>query len=109
MSVIKYRCRLKNGDKIDNGRLPFQSPLRMNSLLSSDVKYRPLQLFLYNTITQADFIRNSAASSNVPPQDVPLESMKMATAVVAIGPVIVFYPFVQKYFIKGITVGAVKG
>lgn len=77
--------------------------------LSSDVKYRPLQLFLYNVITSAEFIRNSAASSNVPLRDVPLESMKMATAVVATGPVILFYPFVQRYFIKGITVGAVKG
>ena len=77
--------------------------------LSPNVKYRPLQLFLYNTITLADFIRNSAASSNIPPQDIPLETMKMATAVLATGPVILFYPFVQKYFIKGITVGAVKG
>lgn len=77
--------------------------------LSSNVKYRPLQLFLYNTVTMADYIRNSAANSNIPPQDIPLESMKMATAVVATGPVILFYPFVQKYFIQGITIGAVKG
>lgn len=77
--------------------------------LSADMKYRPLQLFLYNVITSADFIRNSAASSNVELRDVPLESMKMATAIVATGPVILFYPFVQRYFIKGITVGAVKG
>ena len=77
--------------------------------MSADMKYRPLQLFLYNTITSADFIRNSAAASNVDLRDVPLESMKMATAVVATGPVILFYPFVQRYFIKGITVGAVKG
>ncbi|WP_424991766.1 carbohydrate ABC transporter permease [Paenibacillus turpanensis] len=77
--------------------------------LSADMKYRPLQLFLYNVITSADFIRNSAAASNVELRDVPLESMKMATAVVATGPVILFYPFVQRFFIKGITVGAVKG
>lgn len=77
--------------------------------LSPDMDYRPLQLFLYNVITSADFIRNSAAASNVPAPDVPLESMKMATAVVATGPVILFYPFVQRYFIQGITVGAVKG
>ncbi|MNW58613.1 L-arabinose transport system permease protein AraQ [compost metagenome] len=77
--------------------------------LSPDMKYRPLQLFLYNVITSADFIRNSAAASNVELRDVPLESMKMATAIVATGPVILFYPFVQRYFIKGITVGAVKG
>lgn len=77
--------------------------------LSPDMDYRPLQLFLYNVVTSADFIRNSAASSNVAMSDVPLETMKMATAVVATGPVILFYPFVQRYFIKGITVGAVKG
>lgn len=77
--------------------------------LSPNMEYRPLQLFLYNVITSADFIRNSAAASNVPQQDIPLESMKMATAVVATGPVILFYPFIQKYFIQGITIGAVKG
>lgn len=77
--------------------------------LTSNAEYKPLQLFLYNIINKAEYIRNSAASSNVPPQDIPLESMKMATAVVATGPVILFYPFVQKYFIQGITVGAVKG
>ena len=77
--------------------------------LSADMKYRPLQLALYNVITSADYVRNSAAASNVPLRDVPLESMKMATAVVATGPVILFYPFIQRYFIKGITVGAVKG
>jgi putative aldouronate transport system permease protein len=77
--------------------------------LSPNMEYRPLQLFLYNVITSADFIRNSAAASNVAPQEIPLETMKMATAVVATGPVILFYPFIQKYFIQGITIGAVKG
>ena len=77
--------------------------------LSPNMEYRPLQLFLYNVITSADFIRSSAAASNVAPQEIPLESMKMATAVVATGPVILFYPFVQRFFIQGITIGAVKG
>lgn len=77
--------------------------------LSADMKYRPLQLFLYKTITSADFIRNSSAASNVPLRDVPLESMKMATAIVATGPVVLFFPFVQRFFIRGITIGAVKG
>ena len=77
--------------------------------LSSNVKFRPLQLYLYNIVTRAESIRNSAANSNVPPQDIPIETMKMATAVIATGPVILFYPFVQRYFITGITVGAVKG
>lgn len=39
----------------------------------------------------------------------PAEGIKMATAVITIGPIILLYPFLQKYFIKGIIVGAVKG
>lgn len=77
--------------------------------LEANVKYRPLQLFLYNVVNKAEYIRNSAAASNIPPMDVPQETMKMATAVVAIGPIMLVYPFVQKYFIQGITIGAVKG
>jgi len=77
--------------------------------LSPNVQHRPLQLFLYNLIAQADFIRMNAALMNIPPQDIPSESLKLAAAVVATGPIIFAYPFVQKYFIKGITIGAVKG
>ena len=40
--------------------------------LSPDLKYRPLQLFLYNVVTSADFIKNSSVSSNVQPRDMPL-------------------------------------
>jgi putative aldouronate transport system permease protein len=35
--------------------------------------------------------------------------MKMAMVVVATGPIVLLYPFLQRYFVKGITVGAVKG
>lgn len=77
--------------------------------LSANVEHRPLQLYLYNVVTQAESIKNSAANSNIPPQDMPNETIKMAVGIVATGPVIIFYPFVQKYFIQGITIGAVKG
>jgi putative aldouronate transport system permease protein len=82
-----------------------------NSMLFLDnsVKYRPLQLLLYNLINQAQYLKNSMAGKNIPMQDLPLETVKMATAVLATGPVILAYPMVQKYFISGITVGAVKG
>jgi len=39
----------------------------------------------------------------------PKNTVKMATAVVTTGPIIFVYPFVQKYFVKGLVVGAVKG
>lgn len=39
----------------------------------------------------------------------PSNSIKMAVVCVTIGPIILVYPFVQRYFVKGITIGAVKG
>lgn len=38
-----------------------------------------------------------------------LTSLKMATIFVTIGPIIIVYPFAQKYFVKGVMIGAVKG
>ena len=78
-------------------------------LFLNGVKYQPLQLFLYQVINKADFIRSSAAAANIPMQDMPGDSLKMAVAVVSTGPIILLYPFVQRYFIQGIIVGAVKG
>lgn len=39
----------------------------------------------------------------------PAESFKMAAAVVTIGPIVLLYPLLQRYFVKGMIVGAVKG
>lgn len=39
----------------------------------------------------------------------PTETVQMATAVVTIGPIVLLYPFLQKYFVQGLTVGSVKG
>lgn len=77
--------------------------------LTEKTIYKPLQLFLYNIINKAAALRDSAAQAAVPPQDLPGESLKMATAVMATGPIVIVYPFIQRYFIKGITIGAVKG
>lgn len=78
--------------------------------LTSKVEYRPLQFHLYNVINKVASLRNSVAGSNVVlTTDLPGETLKMATAVMATGPIILLYPFVQKYFVAGLTVGSVKG
>jgi putative aldouronate transport system permease protein len=68
----------------------------------------PLQYYLYNILTA----QQSAQASGVAIEGVdrfPGESIKMAMAVVATGPILLLYPYVQKYFVRGITIGAVKG
>lgn len=77
--------------------------------LSAKVEFRPLQYHLYKIINEVNSLKNSVAGTNIIVTSLPLETLKMATAVVATGPIIFLYPFVQKYFIAGITVGAVKG
>ncbi|WFR55237.1 carbohydrate ABC transporter permease [Anaerocolumna sp. AGMB13025] len=77
--------------------------------LGSSVTYKPLQYYLYNIINTANALKGSVAGANVTYTDLPSNTLKMATAVVATGPIVFLYPFVQKYFITGITVGAVKG
>lgn len=76
--------------------------------IKTETKY-PLQYLLYKTLQSAQFLRSSQASNFVTLNDVPTESLKMATAVIATGPIILLYPFVQRYFVTGITIGAVKG
>ena len=77
--------------------------------LSARIVYKPLQYMLYQIINQVSYLKNSVAGSYVTFTDFPQETLKMATAVIATGPIILVYPFVQKYFIAGITVGSVKG
>jgi putative aldouronate transport system permease protein len=77
--------------------------------LGSTVEFKPLQYHLYNLINTANALRNSVAGQNVSITDLPTNTLKMASAVVATGPILLLYPFVQKYFVSGITIGAVKG
>lgn len=85
-----------------------------NALLfiTSDHK-KPLQLLLINIQKNIEALLNTR---NIPPAvlaamqgNIPQSSATMATVIVVIGPIMVAYPFFQKYFIKGMTVGSVKG
>ena len=68
-----------------------------------------LQFYLYNILARADFMRSGINQNITLVLEIPRESVKLATAVVATGPVVFFYPFVQKYFVQGLVIGAVKG
>ena len=77
--------------------------------LSAKVEVKPLQYTLYEIVNKTDALKNSVAGQYIDLSDIPQETVKMANAVLATGPIVLLYPFVQKYFISGITVGAVKG
>lgn len=69
----------------------------------------PLQYYLYKILSQIEAVKNLARAGVNATIDLPEESYKLAMTVVATGPIVFLYPYLQKYFIKGITVGAVKG
>lgn len=73
----------------------------------------PLQYFLYQKVNNIEAYKKiiaqqggSGISSMI---DLPTQTLKMALTVVVTGPIILAYPFAQKYFVQGITIGAVKG
>lgn len=71
----------------------------------------PVQLLLRAIVSNVEFLRSGLAASlaSDAARVLPFESVKMATCLVTIGPIIFLYPFVQRFFMKGIIVGAVKG
>ena len=85
-----------------------------NALLYIDSdKKKPLQLLLINIQKSIEMLLNN---KSLPSQvlaalggTVPQYSATMSTVLVVIGPIIIIYPFFQKYFVKGLTVGSVKG
>ncbi len=66
----------------------------------------PLQYMLYRV--QA-LVAYKALARTASGAIKPTESVQMATFIIALGPIVLVYPFVQKYFVKGIMIGAVKG
>ncbi len=69
----------------------------------------PLQYFLKRMVDQTNVQTLIKQGVQIDAADLPTQSIKMATAVMATGPIILLYPFVQRYFVGGLTIGAVKG
>ena len=79
-------------------------------MLVDNSRLYPLQYFLFKLQSEVNMLRDvqnltGSARSQTPPS----ESLKMATCIVTIGPIVLLYPFLQKYFIHGLIIGSIKG
>ncbi len=76
----------------------------------TDAKLFSLQNFLNRMMQNINYLATAdgaeAAKGTV---IMPSASMRMALAVIGVIPIMVLYPFFQKYFVKGMTIGSVKG
>ncbi len=68
-----------------------------------------LQYLLYQIQQNITILATAASTSDVSAADIPSQSVLMAMAVVAIGPIILAFLFTQRYFVRGITLGGLKG
>ncbi|TVR55992.1 MAG: carbohydrate ABC transporter permease [Spirochaetaceae bacterium] len=79
-------------------------------MLIDDVSLQPLQLMLRSVMSRVQFLAGDmgrhASDLGI---TLPTRGLRFATTIVTIGPIIFLYPFLQKYFIKGLTIGGIKG
>jgi putative aldouronate transport system permease protein len=71
---------------------------------------QPIQTFLYRIIASVSVNRGTIdMPASITAQQVSSQSVKLATMVVTTGPIICIYPFLQRYFVKGVMIGSIKG
>ena len=77
----------------------------------TESKYYGIQNLLIRIMNNIQFLKSGTTSTllGTAAVDLPGTAVRMAMAVVGILPIVMIYPFVQKYFIKGVIIGAVKG
>jgi len=82
-------------------------------LLNDDSQWYNLQYTIYKMLNNIRFLKENAAqmggAAAAASANLPSETFRMAMAVVTVGPIVLAYPFFQRYFVKGLTIGAVKG
>lgn len=85
-----------------------------NALLYiDDSSMYPLQYFLYQQINNIEAYKqlianNTVSGSVISALSLPTQTLKMALTIIVTGPVVLAYPFVQRFFVQGVTIGAVK-
>ncbi|MFD7524421.1 carbohydrate ABC transporter permease [Paenibacillus chitinolyticus] len=70
---------------------------------------QPIQTFLYRVVAQSSSNQMLAAAPGGMAKNVTSQSIKLATMVVTTLPIVLAYPFLQKYFVKGFMIGSIKG
>lgn len=78
-------------------------------MLVDDKALYPIQYLLLQLKSQISMLKDLQSLGGSIQATTPTESLKMATAVITVGPIILLYPFLQKYYVKGLVVGSVKG
>ncbi len=83
-------------------------------LYISNPKLIPLQTLLTKIQNSLDFIKNNSALIGTPGglemiRNLPGENMRMACTILIVLPVVAAYPFFQRYFVRGLTIGSIKG
>ena len=79
-------------------------------LYINDDRLVSLQYLLQRIMNNIKILQENADASNyMSTEQIPSETVRMAMAIVVAGPALVVFPFFQKYFVKGLTVGSVKG
>lgn len=77
--------------------------------VTSNENLNTIQMLLNKMMDNIQFMSNNSSLAGTMVGSLPTSSVRMAIAVVGVLPILVIYPFIQKYFVKGIVVGAVKG
>jgi putative aldouronate transport system permease protein len=85
----------------------------LNLLYIRDPSNYNLQRLINQTLSSITILREIAfsvgtAGGTIDMRNLPNETFRMAMCIVTIGPIILAYPFFQKYFIRGLTIGAIK-
>ncbi|WOZ40440.1 carbohydrate ABC transporter permease [Paenibacillus polymyxa] len=70
---------------------------------------QPIQTYLYRVVAQSSSNQMMSAAPGIVAQSVTSQSIKLATMVITTLPIVLVYPFLQKYFVKGLMIGSVKG
>lgn len=75
----------------------------------NNMDLQPIQTYLYRVVAQSSSSQMLAAIPGGIGKSVTTQSIKLATMVVTTLPIVLVYPFLQKYFVKGMMIGSIKG